>query len=81
MEDKGRNMSDKVTLKIPRQLYNRLQEIIAESGFNSVTEFVVYVMRDLATAEGMEDRDRDTLDLTREEVEAIKKKLKKFGYL
>ncbi len=74
-------MSDKVTLKIPRQLYNRLQEIISESGFNSVTEFVVDVMRDLATAEGMEDRERDTLDLTREEVEAIKKKLKKFGYL
>lgn len=41
-------MSD-VTIKIPRELYNRLQEIIVGTGFRSVTEFVVYVLRDLAS--------------------------------
>ena len=29
-----------VTLKIPRQLYEKLQVIIADTGFHSVTEFV-----------------------------------------
>lgn len=41
-------MSD-VTIKIPRELYHRLQEIIVGTGFRSVTEFVVYVLRDLAS--------------------------------
>jgi hypothetical protein len=42
---KGR---DKVTIKIPRELYGRLVGMIKGTGFGSVTEFVVYVMRDLA---------------------------------
>lgn len=43
---------DKVTLKIPRPLYQRLATIIADTGFSSVTEFVVYVLRDLVSAPG-----------------------------
>src|SRR3990172_11466050 len=41
---------EKVTLKIPRPLYENLSEIIEGSGFNSVTEFVVYVLRDLISS-------------------------------
>ncbi|MDN5360823.1 MAG: hypothetical protein PWQ84_1886, partial [Thermotogaceae bacterium] len=44
-------MSDKVTLKIPRQLYDKLKAIIDETGYSSVTEFVVYVLRDLVSSE------------------------------
>ncbi len=40
---------DQVTLKIPRPLYDRLKALIADSGFHSVTEFAVYVLRDLAS--------------------------------
>jgi len=40
-----KTQKDKVTLKIPRPLYDNLSEVIRESGFNSVTEFVVYVLR------------------------------------
>ena len=36
-----------VTLKIPRPLYNRLATVIEGTGFHSVTEFCVYVLRDL----------------------------------
>jgi len=42
--------SDQVTLKIPRALYNRLRGVIKGTGFRSVTEFAVYVLRDLASA-------------------------------
>lgn len=66
---------DKVTLKIPRPLYNRLKTIIGESGFSSVNEFVVFVLRDLVSM-GIDQKD----DLTREETEAIKKRLKNLGY-
>jgi hypothetical protein len=37
-----------VTLKIPRPLYERLQQLVEGTGFRSVTEFSVYVLRDLA---------------------------------
>ena len=36
-----------VTLKIPRPLYERLAQVIEGTGFRSVTEFCVYVLRDL----------------------------------
>lgn len=66
---------DKVTLKIPRPLYDKLKKIIEESGFSSVNEFIVYVLRDLV-ASGTEDKD----ELTKEEMEAIKKRLQNLGY-
>jgi hypothetical protein len=41
--------SDDATLKIPRPLYEQLKQVIQESGFHSVTEFAVYVLRDLVS--------------------------------
>ena len=38
-----------VTLKIPRPLYEQLKQVIQGSGFHSVTEFAVYVLRDLVS--------------------------------
>jgi hypothetical protein len=69
-----------VTLKIPRPLYERLRQVIEGTGFHSVTEFCVYVLRDLAssqapTAESHED------GLTSEEVAAIRRRLQSLGYL
>jgi len=67
---------DKVTLKIPRPLYDNLNEAIKGSGFNSVTEFVVYVLRDLLSS-----RSEKEPVLTKEEIEAVKKRLRSLGYL
>jgi hypothetical protein len=41
-----------VTLKIPRPLYQQLKQVIQGSGFHSVTEFAVYVLRDLVSHRG-----------------------------
>ncbi len=71
--------SDKVTLKIPRPLYNRLKQLIAGTGFNSVTDFPFYVLRDLASP--IERRPRRENELTQAEIEAVRKRLKKLGYL
>ena len=68
---------DKVTIKIPRKLYERLRNIIDGSGFNSVTDFIVYVMRDIASTGKAEPAD----ELTREEIEQIRNRLKNLGYL
>jgi metal-responsive CopG/Arc/MetJ family transcriptional regulator len=67
---------DRVTLKIPRQLYEKLTTVIEGSGFRSVNEFVVYVLRDLISLR----RDETEKDLSKDEIEAIKQRLKNLGY-
>ena len=71
--------SDKVTLKIPRPLYNRLRQLVAGTGFNSVTEFAVFVLRDIASPPQAASRPEETL--TRAEVDAVRSRLRKLGYL
>ncbi len=58
-------MDDKVTIKIPRPLYNRLKTIVAETGFDSVTDFVVFCLRDVVSSS---------------DEETVKERLRKLGY-
>lgn len=69
--------NDRVTIKIPRKLYENLSVIIKDSGFSSVTDFIVYVLRDLAASREI----KDDLSLTRKEVDAIRERLRALGYL
>ncbi|MGB4098400.1 MAG: CopG family transcriptional regulator [bacterium] len=76
----------KATIKIPRPLYNRLKTIISESGFDSVTDFVVYVLRDIAAVAGESDDagnsiDFDQVQLSGEEVRKVRERLRRLGYL
>ena len=66
---------DKVSLKIPRPLYDKIKTVIEGSGFGSVNEFVVYVLRDLLSAKAL-----DKKELSAEEIEAIRQRLKSLGY-
>jgi hypothetical protein len=75
-----------VTLKIPRPLYEQLKQVIEGSGFHSVTEFAVYVLRDLVshrerapTAGPMPPAEVEPL--SPEEIEAIRSRLESLGYL
>jgi len=68
----------RVTIKIPRPLYERILKSIEGSGFSSATDFIVYVLRDVMSGAG--DK-HDNGELTREELEAIKQRLKNLGYL
>jgi hypothetical protein len=83
-----------VTLKIPRPLYEQLQQVIEGSGFHSVTEFAVYVLRDLvshhragvleAARNAPFQRDAgegDVEPLAPEEIAAIRTRLQSLGYL
>jgi Arc/MetJ-type ribon-helix-helix transcriptional regulator len=70
-------MENRVTIKIPRVLYKKLNQMVAGTGFSSVTEFIVFVMRTLAAGEEVEPEDR----LTAEEVQKVRQRLKKLGYL
>ena len=71
-------MPDRVSIKIPRPLYNRLQRVIDGSGFSSATDFIVFVLRDLV---GSLDPEASSSDLSPDELVAIRKKLENLGYL
>ena len=90
MKKDGGGGGGDVTLKIPRPLYEQLKQVIDGSGFHSVTEFAVYVLRDLVSHHG---RGTDPTGLLRApvegevealspaEIEAIRKRLESLGYL
>jgi metal-responsive CopG/Arc/MetJ family transcriptional regulator len=67
----------KVTIKIPRPLYRKVEQVVEGSGFNSPTDFIVYVLRDLMG----EAETRAAHEMGAAELEALKQKLKKLGYL
>ena len=82
----------KVTIKIPRPLYRRIQTVVEESGFDSPTDFIVYVLRDLMGESPGQDAstrgstpepasDGPGADFTQEELDAVRRKLKNLGYL
>jgi metal-responsive CopG/Arc/MetJ family transcriptional regulator len=68
---------ERVTIKIPKPLYNRISKIIEDTGFNSVTDFIVYVLRDVIAMRS----DDSSKYLNRTEVESIRQRLKSLGYL
>lgn len=82
-----RSDQQQVTLKIPRPLYEQLKQVIAGSGFHSVTEFAVYVLRDLVSHHGSgkpappTEGNPPAEPLTPEEIEAIRRRLASLGYL
>ena len=68
----------KVTVKIPRPLYRKIQHVVDGSGFNSPTDFIVYVLRDVM---GEAEVDHGKTEFSKDEIEDLKRKLKKLGYL
>lgn len=69
---KPSSVSEKVTLKIPRPLYEKIGRVIEGTGYNSVTDFAVYVLRDLVAS-------RSTT--TDGDLGRVKDRLKALGYL
>ena len=72
---------DKVTIKIPRPLYLNLKKLVdgSNSGFDSVTDFIVYVLRDIASTSNSSPRADRVWD--KKKLEEVKEKLRKLGYL
>lgn len=70
-------MVDRVTIKIPKDLYDNLQKKIGGTGFSSVSEFIIFTMRVIASSGSISEESR----LTDAELEAVRERLRKLGYL
>ena len=75
----------KVTVKIPRPLYRKIQQVVDESGFNSPTDFIVFVLRDLMgeadAAQAAAEAADKVHEFSQDELDDVKRKLKNLGYL
>jgi Arc/MetJ-type ribon-helix-helix transcriptional regulator len=77
----------KVTVKIPRPLYRKVQLVIENSGFSSPTDFIVFVLRDLLgeaerkAGASAPDAAASAEEFDAADLEAVKQKLKNLGYL
>ncbi len=73
----------KVTVKIPRPLYRKIQQVVDGSGFNSPTDFIVYVLRDVLGEHERAPVQSPTApeQYSETELEDVKRKLKNLGYL
>jgi len=67
-----------VTLKIPKGLYDRITEMINGTGFRSVTEFAVHVLRDVAAGGKLSQKEPG---LNEREIEIVRKRLQALGYI
>lgn len=70
-------MNKKATIKIPKILYDSLKKQIEGTGFSSVTDFIVFVMRDIASTGNL----HDDSTLSKQEIDQIRDRLKGLGYL
>lgn len=68
--------SEKVTIQISKELYDKAKKFIeTHGGFSSVEEFVEFILREVLTEETEEFR------LSKEEEEKIKERLRALGYI
>jgi len=63
---------------IPTSLYKRIEGLIEGTGFTSVPEYVVFVLREVVA-----DHEKERMEepFTKEDVEKIKERLRALGYL
>jgi Arc/MetJ-type ribon-helix-helix transcriptional regulator len=71
-------MQKTADIKIPANLYKKLEGKIKGSEFHSVSDYVVFVLTELMAAGGEE---RPGRGMTKEEEEEVKKRLRTLGYI
>lgn len=66
------------TVSIPVTLYNRIKNLIKDTGFASVSQYVTYVLREVVAAH---EEARYEEPFTEEDKEKIIEKLRRLGYI
>jgi Arc/MetJ-type ribon-helix-helix transcriptional regulator len=64
------------TVSIPAVLFQKIEERIKGTGFNSVSDYVIYVLIEVVS-----DEEGGNESFTEEEQERIKRELRALGYL
>ena len=77
---KGENTtSNTTTVSIPRPLFDKIKQRIVGTGFNSVSSYITYLLRQVISRLEMEKESKDVFN--KKDEEEIRKRLKALGYL
>ena len=63
------------TVSIPKTLYDKVNKQIEGTGFTSVSDYVVFVLRELVTTQ------KEETSFDKEDQDKIKERLRSLGYL
>ena len=67
---------EKKNVPIPAKLYDAIDQRVQETEFNSVEEYVTFVLEEV-----LKDDDEEEIAFTPEDEEEVKKRLRALGYL
>lgn len=67
-------MDEDKEVKIPKRIVEKIEERIKDTDFKSLEEYVTFVLEEVI-------KDEESQDLSKEDEEKIKEKLKALGYL
>jgi len=66
---------------LPAELYKRVEERVRISDFESVDEYVAFVLEEVLKAVSEEEGEEEEVSLSEEEEEEVKRRLRALGYL
>ena len=67
---------EKKSVLLPADLYEKIRERVKSTGFDSVDEYVIFVLEEV-----LKDDEEGEQAMSKEEEEEVKKRLKALGYL
>ena len=65
------------TVSLPAELYSMVEERVKATGFGSVEEYIIFILKEVLKEEGGEEDGA----FSKEEEEEVKKRLKALGYM
>jgi len=65
------------TITIPKKLYEKMERMIEDTGFSSVSSFVTFVMREVVVGRALEKNG----GFTKKDENGVRKRLKALGYI
>ena len=69
------------TISLPKPLFDKIKQRIEGTGFNTVSSYVVYVMRQVLSELESKEKKPAQEAFTKEDEEKVKARLKSLGYL
>ena len=69
----------KITISIPDNLKQKLEEKIKETDFKSIEDYILYLLKQMVSNDVADSKEKVTY--SDEDEVALKKKLKEMGYL
>ena len=77
----GAEEDGKKAVFLPAELYKRVEERVRISDFESVDEYVAFVLEEVLKAVSEEEGEEEEVSLSEEEEEEVKRRLRALGYL